>query len=72
VADPKRDILWTIKARTSVMRCLLCHEAGFAELQIFQNGDLALSERLPDASAARAHAEELRARLQAHGWERVS
>ena len=45
---------------------------GFAELQVFQNDQLALSERLPDLGSARAHAEQLRARLQARGWERVS
>ena len=72
VADPKRNIVWTIKARNSTIRCVLCDEVGFAELQVFQNDQLALSERLPDLGSARAHAEELRARLQARGWERVS
>jgi hypothetical protein len=51
---------------------VLSHERGFAELQLFQDGTLALSERLPDAEAARAHADRLRARLQARGWEYVS
>jgi hypothetical protein len=67
----RRDVLWTIKARTSVIRCILAHEHGFAELLVFQDGTLALSERLPDAEAARAHADHLRARLQARGWEHV-
>lgn len=68
----QRDVLWTIKARTSLIRCVLAQEKGFAELLLFQDGDLALSERLPSAEAARAHADRLRARLQARGWESVS
>jgi hypothetical protein len=71
-AAGQRDVLWTIKARTSVIRCILAHERGFAELLLFQDGTLALSERLPDAEAARAHADRLRARLQARGWQAVS
>jgi hypothetical protein len=68
----RRDVLWTIKARTSVIRCVLAHEPGFAELQVFQDGDLALAERLPDADTARAHADRLRTRLQDQGWRNVS
>jgi hypothetical protein len=68
----QRDVLWTIKARTSLIRCVLSYQRGFAELLLFQDGTLALSERLPDADAARAHADRLRVRLQARGWERVS
>lgn len=71
-AAGQRDVLWTIKARTSVIKCILAQERGFAELLLFQDGTLALSERLPDAEAARAHADRLRVRLQARGWERVS
>jgi hypothetical protein len=69
VAEARRDVIWTITTKTSVMRCVLSHEVGFVELQVFQNDDLALSERLPDADLARAHAERLRTRLQARGWE---
>jgi hypothetical protein len=69
--EAKQDVLWTIRASDSLMRCVLFHETGFAELQVFQNGNLALSERLPDAESAREHAERLRARLQARGWEKV-
>jgi hypothetical protein len=69
--DAKQDVLWTIRASDSVMRCVLFHENGFAELQVFQDGNLAILERLPDADAARAHADRLRARLQARGWEKV-
>jgi hypothetical protein len=69
--EGKQDVLWTIRASDSVMRCVLFHETGFAELQVFQDDTLAISERLPDADAARAHADQLRDRLQARGWEKV-
>jgi hypothetical protein len=71
MAESKQESLWTIRASDSVMRCILFHETGFAELQVFQDDNLAILERLPDADAARAHADRLRARLQARGWEKV-
>jgi len=71
MAESKQESLWTIKASDSVMRCILLHQTGFAELQVFQDDTLAILERLPDADAARAHADRLRARLQARGWEKV-
>jgi hypothetical protein len=71
MAETKQESLWTIRASDSVMRCVLLHEIGFAELQVFQDGTLALMERLPDADAARAHADRLRVRLQARGWQKV-
>lgn len=71
MAEAKQESLWTIRASGSVMRCVLLHERGFAELQVFQDDTLAITERLPDADAARAHADRLRVRLQARGWQEV-
>lgn len=68
----RETLLWSLRARRSVAKCVLAATASTAELLILQDGDVTIRERFPDEEIARLRARALRDGLVQRGWREVS
>ncbi len=66
------EALWAVRARRSVMKCVLHVEPACAELLVLQDDDFTVRETFPDEEQARAQARALHQRLLARGWQNAS
>ena len=64
--------LWTVRAKRSVVKCVLHAEPTWVELLLLQDDDITIRETFQDDGIARAKAAALRERLMALGWRQAS
>ena len=66
------ESLWTVRARQSIVKCVLQVDATWSELLILQDQDVTSREVFQDPEMARARAHALRDRLIEKGWRDAS
>lgn len=70
--DQRETLLWSLRAKRSVAKCVLCTSATRAELLILQDDDVTIRERFPDEDGAIRRARALREGLVGRGWRDAS
>ena len=66
------ESLWTVRAKQSIVKCVLQVDATWSELLILQDRDVTSREVFQDQETARAHARALHERLIEKGWRDAS
>jgi hypothetical protein len=66
------ESLWTLRAKQSIVKCVLQVDSTWSELLILQDQDLTTREVFPDPEMARARAHALHERLIEKGWRDAS
>ena len=66
------ESLWVVRAKQSVVKCVLQVDATWSELLILQDQDVTTREVFQDPEMARARARALRERLIEKGWRDAS
>ena len=64
--------LWEVRARRSVVKCLLQVDTTWTELLLLQDDDVASRELFQDNQQARDRATLLREQLIKRGWQLAS
>ena len=71
-SSPPGELLWTLSRGDRRIMCELRDDGPYGcEAQLLRNGDFYAGRRFADRAGALAHAETVRARLEAEGWTRV-
>ena len=67
-----REPLWEVRAKRSVVKCVLQVETTWTELLLLQDEDVAARELFQDNQQARDRATLLREQLLKRGWRQAS
>jgi hypothetical protein len=65
-------VLWNIRAKRSIAKCVLHVEPTWSELLVLQDKEITLREVFSDEGVARLRAGELKSALNQRGWREVS
>ena len=72
MAEDRRGVLWSLRARRSTAKCVLHADRTWTELVILQDEEIAFREAFPTEDAARLRAAALHDRLLEKGWQEAS
>jgi hypothetical protein len=68
-ADPGTRVLWSLRRRTSDVRCVLYANTTPVEVQVMQDLDVVLTERFAEEWLALNWARVYADRLKSRGWQ---